>query len=126
MELISEGVLWYYLSYDHKAAVDELMQGGTHVNISGASTTRRPDYSYFPVPDEIKRNHLMWRVGKLRSMRFDPDGMINRMYIGNMYKYAKCFFPYEVGKTVKPILNWHRDRWGLISAGLAIDETTLK
>lgn len=124
MELISEGVQWYYLSYDHKAAVDELMQAGTSVHFSGSAPTK-PDYSYFPVPNEVKNNHLVWRVGKLRSMRFDPDGMINRMYIGRMYKYAKVFSPRDMGKTVKPILNWNCDRWGLISAGLAIDETNL-
>lgn len=125
MELISEGVLWRYLSYDHKAAVDELIAKGNTIHFSGSAPTR-PDYSYFPVPDEVKRNHLIWRTGKLRSMKFDPDGMINRMYIGNMYKYAKRFMPYEVGKTVKPILHPQNDKWGLIMAGLAIDETTLR
>lgn len=119
MDLISSGVLWYYKSYDHKAAVEEMKK-------------RTPNYYINPltsmdlyVPDEIKNQFIIWRKGKLRSLRFDPEGMINRMYIGRMYKFAKCFLLNDIGVDVKPILNYYEDKHGLISAGIAVDETQI-
>ena len=118
MQLIADGVQWYYLSYDHKAASEEFK----HQNQYNSSYFGDGYNLYFLIPDEIKQNHLLWRKGKLRSMRFDPDGMIYKMYIGHYYKYAKCFLPTEVGINVKPILNSQNDSFGLIAAGLAVDE----
>jgi hypothetical protein len=118
MELITNGTLWYYESYDHKAAVEEL------------KLTNQNQISYkFPseyIPDEVKRNHIVWRIGKLRTMMFDPDGMIQKMYVGRSFKYTKRFFPNQVGQTIKPIINVKTDKLGLIKAGLAVDESSLK
>lgn len=116
MQLIANGVQWYYLSYDHKKAMEE-------------NKTKPPEHLPFRqvwVSDEIKQQYPLWRIGKLRILRFDPDGMIKRMYIGRMYKYAKCFFPNQVGVDVKPIIHPNCDDYGLIQAGLAVDETQIK
>ena len=127
MELIADGVLWHYESYDHKAAVEELMQMGMNVHISGAATAPRPDYSYYTVPDQMKLKHADMKVGKLRTMKFDPDGMIAKMYVGRSFKYAKAFFPQEIGtERIKPILNINCDKYNLIQAGLAVDENQLE
>lgn len=115
MELIANGTLWYYESYDHKRAIEEVQQKYPKSKI----------HKNEPVPNDIKRNHIVWRIGKLRTMMFDPDGMIKKMYIGRSFKYAKCFFPEQVGETVKPIINVKTDKLGLIKAQLAVDESSL-
>jgi len=124
MELIANGVLWHYESYDHKAAVDEIMK--TKHIIKTTNHLNGFEYRTYPIPDEIKHNHLLLRVGKLRSMKFDTDGMIAKMYVGRSFKYVKAFFPQEIGtERIKPILNKNDDKFGLIKAGLAVDETIL-
>lgn len=119
MELIANGVHWHYQSYDHKAAVAEMKQSHT------SSPFEDLDFFTNFVPDELKEKYPEWKTGKLRSMRFDPDGMIERMYIGRSSKYCKRFFPQQVGIEVKPILNKNDDKFGLIQAGLAVDESQL-
>jgi hypothetical protein len=121
MELIANGVQWYYLSYDHKRAIEALSQQYPLIN-----ATPKKGFHHEWIPDEIKQQFPLWKMGKLRSMRFDPDGMINRLYVGHMFKYAKCFFPSQLGKELKPILHPNSDTYGLIKAGLAIDETLIK
>lgn len=128
MELIADGVLWHYESYDHKAAVEELKQRNSQGKPMGYTTKNlfELENSCYGIPDTVKTKFFEWKIGKLRSMRFDPDGMIERMYIGRSSKYTKRFFPNEVGIRVKPILNSNDDKFGLIQAGLAIDESLLK
>ena len=58
-------------------------------------------------------------------MKFDPDGMIAKMYVGRSFKYTKRFFPQEVGVSIKPIINASGDKHGLIQAGLAVDENLI-
>jgi len=119
MELIANGVLWYYQSYNHKAAVEEMKLK----NEIPSGYNHKQMY----VPDEYKRNHIIWRVGKLRTMTFDPEGMIKKMYVGRSSKYTKLFFPTEVGTPrIKPIVNISQDKYGLIKAGYAIDDNILK
>jgi len=115
MELIADRVQWYYLSYDHKRAIEALSQQYPLFNPKGEG------FHNEWIPREIQLQFPLWRVGKLRSLRFDPDGMINRMYIGRMFKYAKVFFPHQVGKDVKPILHLNQDKYELIAAGLAVE-----
>lgn len=115
MELIANGTLWYYESYDHKAAIEDLKLQYPNLNICKDDG----------VPIELKQKHLLWRIGKLRNMTFDPDGMAQKMYIGRSLKYTKCFYPQDVGNRVKPILNIHSDKLGLIKAGFAVDESSL-
>ncbi len=116
MELIANGTLWYYISYDHKAAIAELQLRYPHHDI------HMKEY----VPDELKIKYKVLRIGKLRTLMFDPDGFIKKMYVGRSFKYNKMFFPSEVGTIrIKPIINPQADKYGLIQAGLAVDETTL-
>lgn len=116
MELIANGTLWYYESYDHNAAIEDLKLQFPSLNI-------RKDEG---VPIELKQKYLLWRIGKLRTMTFDPDGMAQKMYIGRSFKYTKCFFPHEVGGSrVKPIININQDKYNLIKAGIAVDESSL-
>lgn len=124
MELIANGVLWHYESYDHKAAVEEIME--TKHLIKTTNHLNGFDYRTYPITDELKEKYGHMKVGKLRTMKFDPDGMIQKMYVGRSFKYAKAFFPQEIGtERIKPILNKNDDKFDLIKAGLAIDETTL-
>jgi hypothetical protein len=102
MELVANGVQWYYLSYDHKRAIEAFGQQYPVIKKKG--------FYYEWIPNEIKQLFPQWKIGKLRSMRFDPNGMINRIYIGHYFKYAKCFFPEQVGRDVKPILHPNSDK----------------
>ena len=120
MEMIANGTLWYYKSYDHKAACEEL-----NIKNPQSGTSLFEKQSHYYIPEEVKENYIVWRVGKLRTMMFDPDGLIKKMYVGRSFKYAKRFFPEEVGKTIKPILNLQADKFNLIKAGLAVDKSTL-
>ena len=127
MELIANGVLWHYESYDHKAAVEALKQRGLQGKPIGYTTKNLFEIptSCYGVPDTVKAKFFEWKKGKLRSMRFDPDGMISRMYVGRSNKYCKRFLPQDVGKSIKPILNPNADKFGLIQAGLAVDENQI-
>jgi len=123
MELIANAVKWHYESYDHKAAVEEIMKT-RHV----IKTTNNYDgfnFRSYPISDELKVKYAHMKIGKLRSMKFDPEGMIAKMYVGRSSKYCKGFFPQDVGKSIKPILNPNDDKFGLIQAGLAVDENQI-
>lgn len=117
MELIANGTHWYYESYDHKAAKEE-------IRLNNPNT---PDeYLGEYVPNEVKQNHIVWRKGKLRSLKFDPDCLIQVMYVGRNHRFAKSFLPFHVGQSIKPILHIQADKYNLIKAGIAVDEKTLK
>jgi hypothetical protein len=103
-----------YKSYDHKKAVEYCIG-------------LNPDYFHFYgtnkkswyIPDEIKGLFVVYRIGKLRSLKIDPNGKICGIVIGN--KYYKTYKPYELGFDVKPILLPDNDFYKLIERGLAID-----
>lgn len=119
MELIANGTLWYYQSYDHRAAIDEM-------RMNGMLPSYVDDYN-FGVPIEFRRSNIVWRIGKLRTMTFDPDGFVRKMYVGRSFKFTKCFFPRDVGTVlIKPIINPQEDKYNLIKDGLAINENKLK
>jgi hypothetical protein len=126
MELIADCVHWYYLSYDHKKAIEEFHLKMYGVPISDSTTYQTYQFDMSYVPDELKQNHPLWRTGKLQTIVFDPDGIISKLYIGRNHRYAKRFFPQEVGITVKPIININCDKYDLIQAGLAINENLLE
>jgi len=119
MELIANGTLWYYQSYNYKAAVEEFK-----LNNKNSYPTQHIPSEYIGI--NLKQKHKVMRIGKLRTMTFDPDGMVQKMYIGRSFKFTRRFFPEQVGVDVKPIINIHADKYGLIKAGLAVDESTLK
>lgn len=117
MELIANCVLWHYESYDHKAAIAEF----------GNPYSPNADKAWLinSLPDELKEKYAHMKVGKLRTMKFDPDGMVAKMYVGRSFKYCKAFFPQDVGVSIKPILNPNDDKFNLIKAGLAVDENQI-
>jgi hypothetical protein len=115
MELIANGTLWYYDSYNHKAAIEEMQKSYPNIHIHKNES----------VPYEIKLNHKVMRIGKLRTMTFDPDGFVEKMYIGHSFKYAKKFLPSDIGEIIKPIIKLHADKYALIKAGIAADENVI-
>lgn len=117
MDLIADGVLWWYISYDYKAALEAYNQ----IHPDSKLASNFSSVINF-LPPQILTGHVKWRVGKLRTVKFDPDGLVSRIYIGRSSMYAKRFFPNEVGEFVKPILKSYNDKYGLLSAGLAVDE----
>lgn len=117
MELIADCVKWYYESYDYRAAKDEM----DRVHPPDPNSCGVWDY----MPPELMEKYAHMKTGKLRSLKFDPDGMISRMYVGRNHRYAKAFFPQDVGVKIKPILNKNDDKFGLIKAGLGVDESSL-
>ena len=74
MELIANAVKWHYISYDHKAAVDEIMQ--TRHLVKTTNQANGFKFRTYPITDELKEKYEHMKVGKLRTMKFDPDGMI--------------------------------------------------
>ena len=88
MKLICDGVIWYYQSYDHKAAVKDMLASNNHYYMESFNRTHD-----MYVPNDVQEKHRIWRTGKLWTVRFDPDGIVSKIYVGHYLKYAKCFFP---------------------------------
>lgn len=119
LSAVTQNVLWYYQSYDHQKAVEymENSQGHTykfklHLHSRG-------------IPDEVKQLFRVWRIGKLRQIKFTNHGFIERMYVGK--RYTKSFWHSELGKTVKPIFETPtQDPYGLVQAGVAVTIDDIK
>ena len=75
-----------YKSYDHKAAIRDYNEMPAYAEVR--SRSKAPDC--FDMPAELKTKHETWKIGKLRTITFFPDGDINRMSIGN--RYSKNFY----------------------------------
>jgi len=111
LDAVRQNVLWYYQSYDHQKAVEYLE------NSQGIRLTNAFDKKY-GIPDEIKQLFEVWRIGKLRQIKFDNYCEVQRLYIGK--RYIKSFWYSELGKSVKPIFETpQQDQYGLIQAGVA-------
>jgi hypothetical protein len=122
-EVVLSGCKFIYVSYDHKACVEEMRKNGkfvTYLNPTYFGGGRIENGSFQYIPPEVKKNHIIWRSGKLRVMNFDNNGLIKRIYIGN--KRAKCFFLSEFGITFKPIIFKSDDKYDLINQCLAIED----
>jgi hypothetical protein len=119
-ELIFLNVKWYYESYDYRAAraeyIKEEMQHGRHVLVYRLDHTIGHE-----IPDHIKKNYIIWRTGKVRSIDVNPNGIMWKFRIGN--KFAKTFYLDDFGIKVKPKLYIGDDRYNLIPKGLAVVET---
>jgi len=127
-EFVFGGIRFQYESYDHKKAVEEICQiktagGSVTLGIYPCqSTTNNPLLdSCWAIPDKIKKNHLVWRIGKLRQVYFNPQGEMWRFKIGN--KFIKNFYLEDFGVTVKPMIFKSDDYLNLIGQGLAVEET---
>ena len=94
LDIIKTGCKFEYKSYDHKKAVAEFKTTEAYIEYK-----EPPDC--FSMPVDIKDKYTIWKVGKIRSIEFNPDGSFRRAKIGN--KYSKTFYPSDFGVTVKPI-----------------------
>lgn len=129
-ELIIHGVRFSYESYDHKKAIIELKQIrdtgiNPYVNVSHLSTLVNdlfgiPEYNWI-IPEEVKKNNLVWRAGRIWEVFFNKDRQMYRFKIGN--RYPKNFYITDFGVRVKPMLFKLEDKNDLIGQGLAIEET---
>lgn len=121
-ELIFNKVRWYYESYDFHAALVEYesLRGNQCVKLQNTSTLHSGNIIP-PMLDEIKKNHIIWRIGKIREISFNPYGEIKKCRIGN--KFYKTFHLHDFGVTVKPMLFESSDVYNLITQGFAIKET---
>lgn len=120
LKIVTEGCKFSYESYDHKKAREEIKTLGTNVVYQANNYFEMFD-SCYGIPDYIKQNHIVWRIGKLRSVKFNPDGKMCKFYIGA--RWAKVFFLEDIGVKVKPIIFKSDDSFDLIGQGLAIEET---
>lgn len=104
-----------YESYDHEKAV-ELFKA-TEEGKTEVYNFTNPD----AIPDRIKEQCKVLRIGKLRAIFFSPIGGIRKMFIGN--RRARNFSLWDMGIIVKPILYSNCDPYNLIGRGFAISST---
>ena len=112
-ECILNGVKYLYESYNYKMAMEEFNQKNPK--------TFNELFSYQGnyIPPEIKANHIVWRKGKLREIRFNNDGKMCTFKIGN--KYYKTFYLSDFGIKCKPMIFKSDDKLGLIDKGMAVE-----
>lgn len=115
--LIVSGVKFKYKSYNYKNAVKEIEEINTKNGIVPYSQDN------WSIPQAIKDKHEVWRYGKLWEAHFDRYGNIQKLYIGAMFKFKKCFWANDIGDTVKPLIFKTDDIHDLISQGFAIEDT---
>jgi hypothetical protein len=120
-EIIFSGVRFQYESYDYKKAM---------VEVEALNATQQPSpYNNFRmmgihgIPNEIKKNHIVWRTGKLWEVKFNHTGNISGLKIGRYYGYFKTFDITDFGIKFKPRLFKSEDKYDLIKQGLAVEET---
>lgn len=121
--LIIDGVRFSYESYDHKKALEEVEQikkAGKNVPYTTKNLFELVN-SCWGIPDEIKRNHIVWRTGRVWQIFFNKNGEMYRFKIGQ--RYAKNFTLEDFGVKVKPMIFRSDDEYGLIGKGLAVEET---
>jgi len=100
LHIIVSGCKFKYISYDHKKAVEEYSQ--TVKDENALSIFKEYGVSCYDIPTEIKEKYKVERVGKLRRILFLPNGLVDRVYIGN--KYSKPFQMEDFYVKVTPIL----------------------
>ncbi len=112
-EYVMNGVRFQYESYDHKKALEELKQ-------TNNSTLQ---HNSWHIPAEIRKNHIVWRTGKLWELHFNKNGEMVAFKIGRCRPYIKIFYLVDFGVIVKPMIFKSDDKYDLIGQGLAIEET---
>lgn len=114
-ELLLSGIAFYYESYNHQAALREM-------NTFSANNSLQNQYQVncWGIPDEIKKNNLIWRNGRVKEILLDRKGNLLKVKIGT--HYFKNFYPQDFGVKVKPKLFKSDDKYELISKGLAVEE----
>ena len=114
---IMSGCKYEYISYDHKAVLEDYKKMHTHEYKEFMGQDFLPDCYY--MPNELKVKHKVNRIGKLRSIEFGSLGQMWRFKIGA--RYAKTYYADDFGQSVKPIISKRQDKFGLIKKGLAIE-----
>jgi hypothetical protein len=113
---IMNGVRFLYESYDHKKALEEMKQ----INSTANGFQR---YVLGDIPLEIKKNHIVWRTGKLWELHFNKNGEMSVFKIGRFPPYVKTFYLDDFGIKVKLMIFKSDDKHDLIGQGLAVEET---
>jgi len=123
-ELVLSGCKYQYDSYDYDKARQEIRE----IIASGKIVDPDLDNQYFGetyskdwvIPDKIKQKHQVWRIGKIRLIKFNNNSEMWYFKIG--CRYYKTYYIHDFGVKVKPIISKFDDRWGLIPQGLAIEK----
>ena len=109
---ILSGCKFQYESYDHKKAAEFYLNEYKGIKF-GLGIPQSYD-----MPDEIKEQFKIYKIGKLRSVDISPIGSIYRAKIGQ--KYSKTYYCADFGIKVKPILTKKQDKHNLINNNFAI------
>ena len=122
--LIVSGVKFKYKSYNHKKAVEEFEQINANKSIPQISNNAqfKRQYDCWSIPQEIKDKHEVWRYGKLWEVCFNKNGDVQKMYVGALFRFKKCFWANDIGDTVKPLIFKTDDIYDLIGQGFAIED----
>jgi hypothetical protein len=120
VKFIASGVKFKYVSYDHRAAVEEIKTSGVNIIFDARNYFEKID-SCYAIPDNIKQKHAVWRTGKVRMIKFSPNGIMWKFYIGA--RRAKAFYLNDFGIEVKPIIFKSDDELDLIGRGLAVEDS---
>lgn len=98
LNIITSGCLFRYYSYNHKEALKEYHSDDKYSIVR----IHIPHPNCFFMPDELKEKYKVEKIGKLREIRFAPNGRACHFKIGA--KYSKTFFLDDFYKNVFPIL----------------------
>jgi hypothetical protein len=120
IKLVANGCRFQYESYDHLKAYEEVKALGVNVVYQANNFFEAFD-SCYGIPDHIKQKHIVWRIGKIRSVSFNPDGKMWKFYIGA--RRTKVFFINDIGVRAKPMIFKSDDHLDLIGQGLAVQDT---
>lgn len=120
-ELVVSKIRFAYESYNHKKAVEELEELDKKNGVIKNQFQYGLAKNCFDIPAEIKKNHVVWRKGRIRNIEFSKNCEMWRFKVGN--RYFKTFILEDFGVSVKPVLFKSDDKYDLISQGLAIEET---
>lgn len=84
-----------YQSFDFKKAADEYEKTQDWKNIQQSADFFNQKVNLkdkYQIPENIRNKYIVWRVGKLRQIDFNPSGNPYRIKLGA--KYAVTFYEY--------------------------------
>lgn len=114
---ITKNIKYLYDSYDHKLAAEAFKLTDEYKNIGYGAFNYMNKIDSYDIPEDIKREFLIKKVGTLRTINFVGSKMF-KFRIGN--RYAKVFYTSDFGRSVKPIIHPDDDKYDLIRRGLAV------
>lgn len=121
-DLLISGVKFSYESYNHKEALAEIeaLKAAQQSIPYQANNMFEFENSCWGIPNDIKKNHIVWRTGRVSEIHFAPNGEVRKVKIGKYY--YKTFYLHDFGVRVKPILFKTEDKYDLIKQGLAVED----